>query len=1085
MGENESRVKKAVVTELQPFPEQLKKLELQAVQKRRLASGVDPTKPLVGIGVSGGGIRSATFALGLFQSIARAKLLHHLDYLSTVSGGGYFGAFLGTLYVRAERNGTNAVGVPEQVAARLSDNDDPAIKYLRENGRYLAPGGTSDLLLGGAVLLRNWVALQVMLACFVVMTFLAAETLLLFIFAWTGSLAEVSANVEEWLWKQGVWLSPWLVLSPLVLLIAGLPLGWSYWTLGRGQLPRWLGKLRKPAEFLWTVLPSAVVIAAGAWFVLGIPPWLGATAVWVATLSLTMVRRSADTRLWVLWLPYILGLSLAGMWFLWLERLPMATSISHTQGLLGWALVVLLFNELLRFIGKPELNTSGTSAESSADSRARHRVSTGLRSVLVSCAVLLGFALVETLGRSVYANVFDEEGLVAGVSGGILALLWTAATFARKVVVNFASKTDGKRPRAPLALLAWLGAAVLVVVVLGGGAVAAQAIVWQGDMPKRVPSFATRSFAQTETLLESAGPGAPIVELVLRYPAVATTSSTVPAATSSSAARQPPASRSQPTLGENSDGEISARDASKVDDTDRGIRKNVDLFPDALRALWFTLAAFVASVLFGSSRVFLNRSTHLPLYSARLTRAYLGASNPERFKRSGKTSRCDAGSFGEPDPQAATRVMQGDDVASCKYWGWGWDGEEPAPPSAHWANGAPLHIVNVTINETVDGRSQVQQGDRKGLGLALGPCAISAGVRHHLLPGQAQWLTYAESDFYVFRFPTKPAGSQGTEPAGEYPRDQLTLGQWTSISGAAFSTGLGSRTNQGLSLLAGFTNVRLGHWWRPGIEWCWSLRRALGSVFWVQTYLFREMFARFPGAQNSLWYLSDGGHFENMGGYELIRRRLAFMVIVDGEADPDYQFEGLGNLVRKARIDFGAEIEFVTDPLACLATGSPSLPLGPLSHLRRGKWEQSGGEWTFEATDTGGRSLARAALATVRYVGENPAELRWLLYVKPTLLGLMPADLEHYSSQQQQFPNESTGDQFFDEAQWESYRKLGELTGNDLFRTDEKGEPRLDHEGELARLLVGVHPILAPHRLQSVDGVLKTQNFEQAGATAH
>jgi len=55
---------------------------------------------VVGVGVSGGGIRSATFALGFFQALARAKLLRHVDYLSTVSGGGYFGGFLGRLIGR-------------------------------------------------------------------------------------------------------------------------------------------------------------------------------------------------------------------------------------------------------------------------------------------------------------------------------------------------------------------------------------------------------------------------------------------------------------------------------------------------------------------------------------------------------------------------------------------------------------------------------------------------------------------------------------------------------------------------------------------------------------------------------------------------------------------------------------------------------------------------------------------------------------------------------------------------------------------------------------------------------------------------
>ena len=94
-----------------------------------------------------------------------------------------------------------------------------------------------------------------------------------------------------------------------------------------------------------------------------------------------------------------------------------------------------------------------------------------------------------------------------------------------------------------------------------------------------------------------------------------------------------------------------------------------------------------------------------PLYSARLTRAYLGASNPRRH---------DDSAF-----EAVTEVAPGDDIGLDDYHRRG----------IH--RGAPLHLINVTINETVDGKSQIQQQDRHGLTLALGPAGLSAGVRHH------------------------------------------------------------------------------------------------------------------------------------------------------------------------------------------------------------------------------------------------------------------------------------------------------------------------------------------------------------------
>ncbi|MBI3082268.1 MAG: patatin-like phospholipase family protein, partial [Gemmatimonadetes bacterium] len=78
----------------------------------------------VGLACSGGGIRSATFCLGFFQGLAQHGLLRHVDYLSTVSGGGYFGSFLGRLFCR-----DNPSQRPEEV---LKDSQSSPIRFLRE-----------------------------------------------------------------------------------------------------------------------------------------------------------------------------------------------------------------------------------------------------------------------------------------------------------------------------------------------------------------------------------------------------------------------------------------------------------------------------------------------------------------------------------------------------------------------------------------------------------------------------------------------------------------------------------------------------------------------------------------------------------------------------------------------------------------------------------------------------------------------------------------------------------------------------------------------------------------------------------------
>ena len=71
---------------------------------------LDPAQPLatadhmklVGLALSGGGIRSATFNLGVLQALAKLKILRHVDYLSTVSGGGYIGGWLSAMIHRAK-----------------------------------------------------------------------------------------------------------------------------------------------------------------------------------------------------------------------------------------------------------------------------------------------------------------------------------------------------------------------------------------------------------------------------------------------------------------------------------------------------------------------------------------------------------------------------------------------------------------------------------------------------------------------------------------------------------------------------------------------------------------------------------------------------------------------------------------------------------------------------------------------------------------------------------------------------------------------------------------------------------------------
>jgi hypothetical protein len=204
--------------------------------------------------------------------------------------------------------------------------------------------------------------------------------------------------------------------------------------------------------------------------------------------------------------------------------------------------------------------------------------------------------------------------------------------------------------------------------------------------------------------------------------------------------------------------------------------------------------------------------------------------------------------------------------------------------------------------------------------------------------------------------------------------------------------------------MAFLSGLRLGYW-QDNLTVGYVRRRGLLRKYFA---MLREMFARFPGLGSPDWYLSDGGHFDNTGVYTLLKRELSLIVLADCGADPDYCFADVENLVRKARIDYDATISFV-DPagLAPLA--------GPLAAL-------------FGTPDSisNGPGEAHLLLARIAYASGRHGTL---LIVKPRTTIDMPLDVAGYADREETFPQQSTSNQFFSEAQWESYCELGTLLG--------------------------------------------------------
>ena len=223
----------------------------------------------------------------------------------------------------------------------------------------------------------------------------------------------------------------------------------------------------------------------------------------------------------------------------------------------------------------------------------------------------------------------------------------------------------------------------------------------------------------------------------------------------------------------------------------------------------------------------------------------------------------------------------------------------------------------------------------------------------------------------------------------------LTLGTAMAISGAAVSPNMGYNTSPGVAFLMTLFNVRLG-WWlgNPRTENpCYHYagpRMALRP-------LFMEMFGL--TSEKERWvYLSDGGHFENLGLYEMVRRRCRVIVVSDAGCDPDYEFEDLGNAVRKIWIDLGVQIDFVG-----------------LDRLKK----------RFKKRPTPATSEPYWAVGRVRYtLADGKVEGThdgWLLYIKSGIHGTEPMDVLSYAVSHPTFPHETTANQLFSRI---SIRKL-------------------------------------------------------------
>ena len=237
------------------------------------------------------------------------------------------------------------------------------------------------------------------------------------------------------------------------------------------------------------------------------------------------------------------------------------------------------------------------------------------------------------------------------------------------------------------------------------------------------------------------------------------------------------------------------------------------------------------------------------------------------------------------------------------------------------------------------------------------------------------------------------SGIGGYRPTAELMStwdEPLSVGDAITLSGAALSPYMGQLTSRPAAFLMSILNLRLGRWLpNPSV--------ASSSLYPRNRLvtLLRELFGRTDATTDHV-YVTDGGHFENLGIYELIRRRCHTIVAIDSSEDLGSSFFELSSALEKARVDHGVNIRIDISPLR--------------SNPPTACWVKGAIEYS-----------------------DIPEQAEGVLYyIKPLLTGREPLDVELYATTDSSFPHTSTGNQWFSESRFEAYRALGEHMMSEL-----------------------------------------------------
>ena len=933
--------------------------------------------------LSGGGIRSATFGLGILQELARQNLLDKFDYLSTVSGGGYLGGWL-TAWIHRHRKGL--AGVIEELKKRPVSPLDPEpgpIRHLRDYSNYLSPKLgllSADTWTLVATYLRN-----LLLNWFVLIPLLIAVL----------AIPRISVAVVRWDAATAIGLHVWWLLGvgALMLVTALVYMGLFRPSLEefrnrRGDL---LGSREGQRGFLaFCLLPflGAAIFTSAFW------AWLNHTGDGPEQLLQVLGAIAAATGL----KQGQLGLAFGFIGF---------GALLHVVGwifcsfLLGrWKpmefLVVLATGALGGVLGWGAATQilPGRPVEQYVEYYVCFAAPLILTIVLLAATLFVGLL-------SYWTNDEDREWWSRFGAWVLIAIVgWSAISS----LVIFG----------PLALL-WLKTVISV------GAVSSLITIGLGSSSKTSVSNKQPEQAKLLSVVmnHAVTIAAPVFAAFLVVMLSLGTSALM--------------KQLFPIIGGLDHLEV-IRNSS--------IKQTAGLaFAAAIIA--FLLAFFIN----------INKFSLHAMYRSRLIRAYLGASRLRREQHRNpftgfdpldnlqmhelRPELVDVRSFDDLE-RLIVELQSPDPLAGALRAAFGRETQQmlrvyrPGRPVSTALRQALIDDLNAAICAptcvfpaklvtaprfsagTVTWCGQNPQGDEL---IRLNRVLLEEAFPKYIVkyvPGPqrpfhvinialnlvvGKKLAWQERKAESFTVTHLHSGSLevGYRRSREYGSDRkpygISLGTAVTISGAAASPNMGYHSSPVVAFLMTLFNARLG-WWlgNPGACGERTFRQA------SPTFSIGPMVAEALGLTDDTSryvYLSDGGHFENLGLYEMVLRRCHFILVVDAGCDPEGRLEDLGNAIRKIRIDLGVPITLM------------EFPIYPREAKKSGKY---------------------SAVGTINYSAVDGSDGidGTLVYIKPAFYGEEPKDIFNYAQVSAAFPHEPTSDQWFSESQFESYRALGE-----------------------------------------------------------